>query len=612
MKKFFYLAMALSLVACQTEKVDVGGNVDEVEVNYMYVNLVNNVRGTRADDSQYEDGTEGVNESVVNSVYFYFFDKDKGAFPVEGAKSYVNKVMSGDAQELPNVERILGATVVIEKKKSKDEIPASVVAILNPSGDLLTALTKEDEYDLEDLNKIISSVPLSATDGFVMSSSVYSDEAQEPQQIVVTEIKDENLAATAEAAKMNPVTIYVERTVAKVSLSVVADEVEDLDDNTYDIGVTYEEGGEPKSIYAQFLGWNVTAIANKTNLIKQINPAWSNTLLGSEPWNDILRSRSYWAINPTLTYPADYEYKKFEAADEDNDDYIKAFAADGNNFTYLLENAADGSDNAAYTKHPSQVIIYARLVDGEGNPLTVAEYAGVKYYGTNAENVENKVKTIFAGYIQSAGYKKYKREGGSITVGDIEVDDILLRTAWADKAGDEEKTETTPPESGRYYVYAYVDSAPKDYDGWTTNENATSFAEENIVDASKVNDELNKYGRAKIWRTGYTYYYFNIRHLNNSPEIPTAPKADDPAYKTKLAAYNAALEEAGEEPGFYGVVRNHVYQSKINSIVGLGTPVFDPNETIYPEKPEEDEIILAAEIKILSWRIVENGYDLVW
>ena len=59
-----------------------------------------------------------------------------------------------------------------------------------------------------------------------------------------------------------------------------------------------------------------------------------------------------------------------------------------------------------------------------------------------------------------------------------------------------------------------------------------------------------------------------------------------------------------------GLVRNHVYQMNINGITGLGTPVYDPKKLITPEKPTEDESYISAEIKVLSWKVVNNNVTL--
>ena len=81
-----------------------------------------------------------------------------------------------------------------------------------------------------------------------------------------------------------------------------------------------------------------------------------------------------------------------------------------------------------------------------------------------------------------------------------------------------------------------------------------------------------------------------------------------------MTYYYTDLRHLGTEvtKGLYGVVRNHIYDVNVQSVVGLGTPVYNPDEVIVPQKPGEDETYIAAKINILSWRIVNNDVDLVW
>ena len=88
----------------------------------------------------------------------------------------------------------------------------------------------------------------------------------------------------------------------------------------------------------------------------------------------------------------------------------------------------------------------------------------------------------------------------------------------------------------------------------------------------EVNKILAGVRPAKIWEAG-GYYYLPIAH-------------------------NSTVN---------GLVRNHVYQMNINGINGLGTPVYDPDMLIKPEKPTEDESYISAEIKVLSWKVVVNN-----
>jgi hypothetical protein len=74
--------------------------------------------------------------------------------------------------------------------------------------------------------------------------------------------------------------------------------------------------------------------------------------------------------------------------------------------------------------------------------------------------------------------------------------------------------------------------------------------------------------------------------------------------------YYVDVEHFGPEGYGVGIVRNHWYDITINSIKGLGTPVFDPSEEIVPDRPEEENYYVAAEVKILKWKMVSQSVDL--
>lgn len=597
MKKLLYFAMALGLVACQTEKVDVNGGLEAGDAvsNYLHVSLVSNA-ATRAveDAGNYEDGSD-YDENIVNNVRFYFFNGN-AAFVVADGKSYSDYQIGGDDNDMPNVERILDATIVIDTRNGDNVYPTSVVAILNP-----TAAVLKKNYALDELSAVIAQVPLEASTGFVMSNSVYYDDATK-KVVIAAPVTAENLATTEEAAKEHPVTIYVERTVAKVGLEVNATKI---DTDIYDTGIKYTNvAGEEKSIYVNFLGWNVTGAADRSNLLKSINEAWPANLFKTgtngtdEPWNYAPYHRSFWAINPE---GLGYLYDDFNAA--------KAKTFDQT--AYVRENAAQntaGDNNSIHT----QVIIAGQLVDdsADHNPLEVAELAGVKYYGANGE-AEAALKMAYANF---GGVYKYKvttdGSGSNTEVKKIEPEDLKIVTVSS--FNDNGQVDST--KQGRYYVYAKLAAdAGEGYDGWTKNPNADTFnAATDAIDTDEVEEHVHSWGHAKVWKGGYTYYYFDIRHLANPSILAEKPELGDEDYESKMAAYKLALAEAEATPGYYGVVRNHVYKCNVKSIFGLGTPVYEPGETIYPEHPEDEDTIIAAEIRILSWRIVSNDYDLDW
>ena len=52
-------------------------------------------------------------------------------------------------------------------------------------------------------------------------------------------------------------------------------------------------------------------------------------------------------------------------------------------------------------------------------------------------------------------------------------------------------------------------------------------------------------------------------------------------------------------------------QQKVQQWKGFGTPIYDPEEDfIVPDKPENVVSYVAAQINILSWRVVANDYEI--
>ncbi|MBO5629748.1 MAG: Mfa1 fimbrilin C-terminal domain-containing protein [Aeriscardovia sp.] len=94
--------------------------------------------------------------------------------------------------------------------------------------------------------------------------------------------------------------------------------------------------------------------------------------------------------------------------------------------------------------------------------------------------------------------------------------------------------------------------------------------------------------KVQYWVGGKTYYHIPIIH-NSDVTVGTGTTAHP----------------------LYGVVRNHLYKIKINSITGLGTAVANTDNVIIPVTPPEDKkTYLAADIVILKYKVVEQNVDL--
>ena len=610
MKKLLYFAMALGLVACQTENVDVNGGKGDAETSFISVRLVTTPT-TRANNYEiqagYEDGSAAEND--VTSVRFYFFDSGKNATVVRDNASYYDLTeISENGKNSPNVEKILEATLLVETGKGH-KVPSYLVAVLNPPQELKDAnITK-----VSDLTNYAENLKYVATSNFLMSNAVYANGSNVIDAVDV----DGHLYSSSAAALGDPVTIYVERVLAKVSLEINMPVAKTLADGVklYKTSSDGKYKFEEDEIYVKFFGWNVTTQTQKSRAMKSIN-AWDANLFNTEGevWTYPNFFRSFWAANPSLTYGAngtegvDYFWGPFgDPTKETNDPTAACYnkTADGSVYVYVQENASDDFNAGSNPKHATQVILAGQLVDENGDAIPFANYAFEDMPITSLPGKYANVSNIYI-------YKYVAGDPNPHQFNRINEHFIQLKTAMA--VG--EANQTTP---GRYYVYAQL-AEEKDYaeyldGGILVIGNSQPEAQITTpATTDDINEELLKLSHAKVWTSGYTYYYFDIRHLAN-PEIAKQKPIDpeSPTYENDMKAYEDAVKAAQDTPGYYGIVRNHVYKTVVTGLKGLGTPVFNPNEVIYPEKPvDDDDTFLAAEIKILSWRIVNHSYELDW
>lgn len=97
---------------------------------------------------------------------------------------------------------------------------------------------------------------------------------------------------------------------------------------------------------------------------------------------------------------------------------------------------------------------------------------------------------------------------------------------------------------------------------------------------TQMKEALSNLGTAWCWNEGAAYFYVDIEHFGT-----------------------------GEQA--IGIVRNHIYELSISKISGLGTPVYNPDEDIVPEKTDEEpSSYVAARINILKWKIVNQNVTL--
>lgn len=664
MKKFLYpIVLGALLVSCAEKDAYTDGQ-EKGEFNeakasgYLSVKLAapGGLYGRANGDYQY--GT--YLENYVNEVRFYFFNDEGKAVEIRKNPIYDPENSANgpeyfsyydwdptpaendynqpdpDTETDPDnsgslagnggdstVEKILSTMIVLNLK---EETPTQIVAIVNPSA-YVKSLTKSNPMpDLDVLTEAVSDNLTGLTDkNFLMANSIYIDANDE---IVITQpIAEDNFGATIPQAKENPITVYVERTVARLDMNMditydtpeggTAPQIIELpsgvklyptqktittEDRIYEGEAAPEGQLDDEDIYVKFLGWAVTSTPTSSYVIKNINAAWGSydELFGVEnqPWYIFQYHRSFWATNsPLLTNnPSDNSYIWYSYNQLSGQNYgtptgssaIKKLGFDMTDTqTYMQENANPAPGNKPLSPaYPTKVIFAAQLCDNEGNAVELTEWNGVYFTFTGLKNLAAKMLDMY--YIKpGTGTAQVPAEYLPISG-----EQITFITA-SQYAGTNPLFSDTP----NYTVYATLTSKEgsssatdnaKGLQWYHLNDNIhpeeATPQDYTAINMSTINNYIQAvFGHAKVWRNGFTYYYYTIRHLG-----------------------------APEFPGYYGVVRNHVYKGTVDGLKGLGTPVWDPNEPIYPEHPTPDGNNLSAQIEVLAWRLVTDSYEFEW
>ena len=560
MKKYFIIALAaLGFAAC-AEKINGGVSPEqtgELEQSYIAVNLMSSELGTRADDQaptlgngDLSDGIE--DEHAVNTVHFFFFRQGApfavNAFPGTapgGTKNWQLATGVSFEGDLDNDNISKYSNVVLVLDNYKGQYPDQVVAVINWN-------PAEKFYTLDELQKTLSELQVNGN-GFVMSNSVYR--YGEGKVINATSIPGTYPTAAEAKADGNPVDIYVERIAAKVTVNTPTANTTNWNSSTgFDTGkssqlITLNE----QKVYVKIQNWSLYNARAKSNLIKSIDPSWTDDELGLN-WNDSPRFRSYWAAADTYDGKADGYIN--------NNVFNWTAGTELGDALYCGENTAPSADNR------TKLILKGKLVDANGDALELVKWNGQEM--VTVENLKKKVAAQLQYLVYSYTYTSVDEEA-TYTYSPITYEDIECISGANEGAPDNVKT---------YQVFFQLKTglnkqwAVKSGDKWDYKED------------SKLNEYLSlNIPPATVYADGQTYYYIDIKHLG--------------------------ADEA--KPARYGIIRNHIYDIEIQSIKGYGTPVFIPGDNIVvPETPiEEEGVYVAAKINVLSWRVVKQGVNIV-
>jgi hypothetical protein len=454
--------------ACSNDLTEDENNATKGGERYMAISLVtgtgNNTRGD-TDESEYEDGTDNEYAADKDKIYFFFFDN--AGIPVSVTEDGDNFVTGTGFEKWDkdgsnqSVTALSNVITVLETKVGVT--PTQMVAVVNAT------FTPTKCY-LSDLRKQIVESSKGYTkkdDGttyFMMSNSAYHDGTSE---VYTTPIKPENLRYTADESQQNPVKVYVERVVAKVTLGEQDDKIELKDTENYK--KVYEDG-----LWVKISGWKLFNTASQTYLIKDIDGIYG-TSAAYDGWNSDTNFRSFWA-----TVPSDLSLSTDSISWKEIND-----AGFANEYPFENTSLTVTKDGKTVDNHTC-VALAGTLVDKGGKAVEIGKWLS-NYYTTDG------LKTAIANFLATSLYT-YDKDATAEKWSSVTAEDITLNPVNK-KGYDEVKAGVVSTKS------------------WYKSGSTTALTE------TELEAILDKVPTASLWKDGKCYYFAEITHTNGSPAV---------------------------------------------------------------------------------------------
>lgn len=548
--KFLALAMiAMLFTACKPDPQPEGGEGTDTNNG----NAENSyIAVTLASADAFRDGESFElgedNERIVASAQAFFF--------LNGEPFEIRTVegVAYNHQAIPFAGEDDGLTFTEQTLGNVSDISNSVLVIKNHKGELpnqmVVVLNWNPTQAKYTLDELHEDIKVSTnySSYFVMSNSVYKNVEGD---VYATPLSINDFKNSRDEAMRDgaAVKVYVERVVAKVR----------FDQTSYEYPLK-------KKVGENYENYTINVTDNAGNKVaKQVYAE----ITGWELYNDYVESTLMKNIeecpgvdatmndfkwnNPLLYRSYWANTSNVTLAAEDNILNIEESTV-ATKVKYCGENTNGNTEEANRTK----VVFKAQLKTDEGN-VEIARWYGYDYVGE-----ENLLQAV-ANTLANTYYRKTTvEENGEQVEKYVSITGEDLVTVQG--AGDAIANE--------YQVYFTLDST-KDNTNWYKRD-GNNFTE---IGAAALNQDLvDNLTPALLYDNGQTYYFTDIKHLGTS----------------------------------FGVVRNHIYDIKVNRITGLGTPIVSDDFVIHtPVVPETDkETFVSAEINILSWRVVENNVNL--
>lgn len=596
LNKFLLSAIAAaSLTACSdsTDVVDNNKghwNADGTGYVSLSISMPDNVgsKGSRATNDTFVKGDD--KEYVVNNATLVIFsgnDDDKeGAYTLEAAYNLPLKFQTTGNDN----QQIISTAKITQKINQIGKANAKALVILN----LPSKLKLEDndlKYDgtsyigktFAEFQALKSELEVDVAKGFTMTNAPLTtgkSGATVPSSAATTTlatINKKNIKPTAEEAEQNTAaTIYVERSVAKVTVtksSTASDKIEGTTNIKYSIKGFDLDNTNTTSFIVRNADETATTWYKLKSNSNLVNGDDKYRFIGVSPVDGTSEEskklyRTYWAKDPN--YDNTTTAINSSSSTKDGEGHDRFVGIDKPK--YCMENTFDVAHQTQV--NTTRAILRVQMYKN-------GETAGKTYYmynndvntfdseadfNTNAVTTANKLTAVLAGgkKVASIALEDAKDESGNKIAGYKQIQSVTF------------EGETSSTTAGDAFI------AIKNY-----------------------------FGKITVYTDGYAYYPVLIKHFGDQL-TPWNEKDDKKEWTTQPSAggidqiYPTTNRDANYL-GRYGVVRNNWYELSVNKVMRPGSPVIDT-----PKNTPDDELnsYISVSINILSWAKRKQDVDL--
>lgn len=590
LNKFLLSAIAAaSLTACSDSPEIVDNNkghwnADGTGYVSLSISMPDNVgsKGSRANNDIFEKGDD--NEYAVKNATLVIFSgdtDDEASMKIEAAYDLPLSFTTegGDGNQIISKGKLTKQINKITKTYAKALVILNMPSNLHLDGNSLTydvttatgTTTETFNGTFTDFQALQSklNVDVDDTKGFTMTNAPLT-KGQSGTTVPTTgetttlaTINKDNIKPTAEEASNHPAAeIYVERSVAKVTVNNSTGTTPTITTNT---NIKYSIDGYvlDNTNTTSYIVRNADETATKWYNLK----SKSASVSGSDQYRFIGTSpvygsyyRTYWAKDPNYTNPAG-ETGQAKVGLETNTTYDTFTSID--KASYCRENTFDVENQTQ--ENTTRAILRVQMWTGEdGNK-------GHTYYMYNDD------ATTFTDNLASAA------------------NNIVNNLAGVPSGTTVQEVELEDPVKGKAKI-KYI----------KINSNATEVSTGNIFESLK-----NYFGDITVYTNGYAYYPVLIKHFGDQL-TPWNIEGTGKEWSTTQPSTNNIYPGTDEERnnnylGRYGVVRNNWYELKINSVKRPGKSTINtPKDT-----PDDNlESYISVYINILSWAKRSQDVDL--